>query len=177
MSKPRSDSKLLNLPDEQQCQIADWLLGGMPYHVVGPLIEKEYGVKVSKNVLMRFWQTVCEPMLLVKRRRAVQTSEAIADEAKARPGQFNAAAIDALQQKAFELMISPQADARDVHDLFSLVLKAQAQEMDKSQLALDERRIKLLEERASQAELAREVVESDETPEQQQAKLKQIFGM
>lgn len=44
-------------------------------------------------------------------------------------------------------------------------------------LAHDERRLKLLEQKAAQADEAQKVVESPLTPEQKQAKLREIFGM
>jgi hypothetical protein len=119
------------LDEARQAQLADWLIGGMKYHEAVPVIEKEFGLKLGggwKRQLGDFWQSVCVPQLLRRRHQAVTTSEEIATEAKSRPGQFDAATIDALKQKSFELSINPGANPKDVKALFSLVLKAREQD-------------------------------------------------
>ncbi|HXG49100.1 MAG TPA: hypothetical protein VNO52_15860 [Methylomirabilota bacterium] len=138
MKKPRSDSKLLRLPDDQQAQLAEWLLSGVPYHQAREMVAKEFGVQVrSLNTFSRFWEQVCAPLLLLKRQRAVQTADAVAEEASKNPGRFDQATIDALKQRAFEQAISPGANPRDVKAIFSLVLKARDQEQAQQQLDLD----------------------------------------
>ena len=57
--KLRSDAKLLNLPEEQQAQLADWLLSGMPYHVARATVETEFGVRVALSAFTQFWNEVC----------------------------------------------------------------------------------------------------------------------
>lgn len=145
MRKPRSDAKLLNLPEEQQAALADWLLGGMPYHVARTELAREFGVVTSLSALSLFWGAVCQPQLLRRRAQAVTTAEAVADAAASNPGRFDAATIDALRQKAFELAISPIAKPDDVRALFSLVLKAADQGLKERQVSVSERRISLLE--------------------------------
>jgi hypothetical protein len=137
MAKPRPDAKLLNLPEEQQAQLAEFLLSGMPYHQAQALVEKEFKVHVGLTAFSGFWQKVCEPQLIARRRKAVMTADMIGDEAEQIPGRFDAATIDALKQKAFELAISPQVNPRDVKAIFALVLKARSQDLDAQQLRLD----------------------------------------
>jgi hypothetical protein len=120
---------LLNLPEEKQAQIAEWLLSGIPYHRAREMILNEFAIELSIPVLSRFWETVCAPALIAKRQRAVSTADDIAAEAEKTPGKFDKATIDALKQKAFELSISPGADPRDVKSLFMLVLKSRDQEI------------------------------------------------
>jgi hypothetical protein len=81
--------------------------------------------------------------LIARRQRAVSTAEQIAQEAQNKPGQFDAATIDALKQKAFELAISSNAAPRDVKALFSLVLKSRDQALSEKQLALDQDRFQV----------------------------------
>ncbi|HUS37355.1 MAG TPA: hypothetical protein VM680_18555 [Verrucomicrobiae bacterium] len=138
MRKNRSDSILLNLPEEQQAQLAEWLLSGVPYHKAKELLEKEFSVSFSSlSVFKPFWEQVCVPALLARRSRAVQTADEVSTAAKSRPGQLDAATVDALKQKAFELAISPGADPDAVKSVFSLVLKARDQDLDAEKLKLD----------------------------------------
>lgn len=152
--KTRSDSKLLNLPEEQQAKLADWLLDGMPYHAARVQVEKEFGVSVSLRAFTDFWHQVCGPALIHRRRRAVLTAEEIASEASNIPGRFDAATIDALKQQAFELAIRPNANPKDVHSLFSLVLKADEQTADRERLRLDREKFEFNASRAALAHLA-----------------------
>jgi len=136
MKKPRSDSKLLNLAEEQQARLADWLLSGVPYYKVRDLIEKEFHVITSVRALSEFWNRYCGAELIRRRSQAVTTADQIAEEAVRTPGRFDAATIDALKQKAFELAISPGANPKEIKNLFMLVLKARDQELDERQLTL-----------------------------------------
>ena len=172
MRKTRSDSKLLNLPEEQQAQLAEWLLSGVPYHQAREMVSKEFGVVVlGLAAFSEFWQTVCAPALIARRQRAVTTAEEIATEAGATPGRFDAATIDALKQRAFELSISPGANPKDVKAIFALVLKARDQD-------INERKVALLEAQARKAEAAESVTrDASLTPEQREARMREIFGL
>jgi hypothetical protein len=137
MRKPRSDAKLLNLPEEQQAQLSDWLLSGIPYHTVKQMVFDNFKVATSLGALNSFYNQFCSASLIARRQRAVTTASEIAQEAESKPGRFDSATIDALKQKAFELSINPGSDPRDVKSLFMLVLKARDQQLDQDHLALD----------------------------------------
>ncbi|HEX7861050.1 MAG TPA: hypothetical protein VF773_12025, partial [Verrucomicrobiae bacterium] len=125
MRRKRSDSKLFNLDEAQQAQLAEMLLSGLPYHKVREVIAKPtpegFGVTVSISAFTPFWDEVCRPLYLARRARAVGMAKEIGDDARKRPGQFDAATIDALEQKALEVAISPHADPRDVKAIYTLV--------------------------------------------------------
>ena len=142
--KPRSDAKLHNLPLEQQQELCEWLLSGMPYVAVRAAVLKEFNVGTSTGALHDFYHSFCAPELLRRRAEAVSTADAIAEEAAATPGKWDEAVIDKLKQRVFEMMLNPGAEAKDVKSLFGLVLKARDQSMD-------ERKIRLLEAAASEA--------------------------
>jgi hypothetical protein len=138
MSKPRSDSILLNLPEEQQAKLADWLLGGVPYHEAKPLVEEEFGVSFkSLKPFEAFWKQVCAPLLLQRRRRMLPLAEARAKEALENPGQFDVATLDALKQKAYELAESPTATLKDVKAVLGLLLKARSEDRADRELTFE----------------------------------------
>jgi hypothetical protein len=150
MRKPQSKLETA-LDPSQQDQLADWLLSGMPYHQARELVSKQFGLAVALSAFSTFWQKVCAPKLIARRHLALTTADEIAADAARTPGQFDAATIDALKQKAFELSISPVANPKDVKSLFSLVLKSRDQDLKQSQIALAERRIDALERQAREA--------------------------
>jgi len=141
MRKPTG--KIFSLPEEQQAQIAEWLLNGIPYHQVQALVEKEYQVRIDTKGFVKFWQEVCGPALLARRARAVGLSQDIASDARKSPGSFDEATIAAISQKAFELAVSPGAKAADVKRLFDLVLKAKDQTRDQKALDLAQKEFDL----------------------------------
>jgi len=171
MKKPRSDAVLLNLPEEQQAELAQWLLTGMPYHEALVMVEKRFGVKLrSLDCFRKFWNEVCAPMLMVRRNRALGTAEQRAEAAAITPGQFDAATIDAIKQRAYELAESPEARPGDVKAILGLVLKARDQD-------LHERQIALMEAKARKAEQAEAITKSDLTAEQKAARMREVFGI
>ena len=139
------------MPEEQQAQLVEWLLSGMPYHRAKQLVEKEYGVNTSLAALSAFWDEACASALIARRQQAVTTADEIAAEAKKKPGQFDAATIDAIKNKAFELSINPTAKAKDVKSLFMLLLKSRDQELKSKDIDIKLRRLDMLEQNAAQA--------------------------
>lgn len=138
MSKTPSTAKLKLLPEEQQMTLADWLLGGMPYYQARALVSEKFGVEVkSLNTFSEFYRDVCAPLLLARRRRAVETANSVAKEAQSRPGLFDQATIDALKQRAFDLAIKPSVDPEEVKAVYSLVLKARDQELKLQEMELE----------------------------------------
>lgn len=173
MRKPRSDAKLLNLPEEQQSQLAEWLLGGMPYHAAQATVEKEFGVRVSLGAFTQFWVEVCTPQLLRRRSEAAQAADEIAAEAGRRPGAFDQATIEALRQKAFELAISPRSAPNDVRALFVLLQKARDQDLEQRKTDLAERRLVMLEARLQAVQSAVTEARSGGLTEEALAKIEQ----
>jgi hypothetical protein len=175
MSKPQSTAKLLNMPEEQQAKLAEWLLSGMPYYAARELCIKEFNVTAGLSAFSGFWSAVCSDALILRRRKAVNLSNEVALEASKNPGQFDAATIDAIKQKAFELAVAPSAKPGDVKQLFALILKAKDQEGDKEQRQLDREKFEHLkrQEEKSKAVLTNATL----TPEEKQLQMKQIFGL
>jgi len=175
MKKPRSDSKLLNLPEEKQAQIAEWLLSGLPYHKAKELIEKEWAIETSFSALSAFWTDVCTPALLARRQQAVTTADSVAADAKKMPGNFDAATIDAIRQKAFELSVSPQSAPGDVKSLFTLLLKSRDQELKSKDIEIKIRRLELAEQQLDKIKSA--LTDGSVSMTQREARMKEIFGL
>ena len=174
MSKPTGI--LLTMLEEQQAELADALISGMTYWQAIPWLQEKFGVTVkSISAFTPFWAAWCEPRLLARRRRAVHTSEEIAEEASKNPGQFDAATIDAIKQRAFELSISPGCNPKDVKNLFALVLKSRDQERANKELDLEREKFDRLKR---QDEESRKVATNPTlTAEEKQQRMREILGI
>jgi hypothetical protein len=156
MSKRRSDSILLHLPEEQQAQLCEWMMSGVPAWKCKELLEKEFGVSFrSLSVFKPFWEEVVEPAIKGKWARAAGTANRFAQEIAAHPTKFDEATIAALKQKAFELAISPGQDPEAVKAVFSLVLKARDQDLDAENLKLQRDRFEFDAARRAMEEAAK----------------------
>jgi hypothetical protein len=170
MRKPRSDSKLLNLTEEQKDEILDLMETGQSYKDLSGAIEKEFGVRSSPAALSYFYSQEKAKRVVKQRLQSLSVAHEISEEAKKRPSLFDAAMIERISQLAFELSIAPKADPDVVKQFFYMVLKARDQE-------IQSRKLTLLEEKANQADQAKKTLGDGKlTPEQKQTRLKQIFG-
>ncbi|MBI3987174.1 MAG: hypothetical protein HY343_09650 [Lentisphaerae bacterium] len=134
------------MSEESQAQLCEWLLSGIPYHRVKAMIQEQFHIATSLGALSNFWDSSCSSMLIARRQQAVSTADTIADDAKKKPGNFDAATLDAIKQKAFELSISPQADPNNVKALFGLILKARDQDLQNRDIEIKIRRLELVEQ-------------------------------
>jgi hypothetical protein len=71
MRKIRSDAVLLNLSEDRQVQIAEWL-SKHPYDQVKKFIKTEFGLTVSRTSIGCFWQKVCQAALIARYARIAE---------------------------------------------------------------------------------------------------------
>ena len=65
LRKPRAQSKLGGLPEEQKEQIFTWLaVENLHYREVAQKVEEAFGIKISTSGLNGFWNQYCAPRLL-----------------------------------------------------------------------------------------------------------------
>jgi hypothetical protein len=148
MRKTNSTAKLLNLPEGQQAQLAEWLLSGMPYHQARDLVFKEFAVEVkSLDAFSRFWDQVCSQALIAKRRRAAGMSSTVIDDVLQNPGKFDEANIALMKQRLFELLMNPRPCEKELKGLLSAFLKVRDQDGSEKARELAERQVKLAEQK------------------------------
>ncbi len=138
MRKTPAAALLLNLPEEQRAKLANWLLGGMPYHLAKQLVSKEFGVEVrSLSTFSSFWEEACLPYVLERRRQMLKAAAARTGEALDNPDAFDDATVDALKQRAYELAEAPDSKAGELRAIVLLLLKYQEQKLKSQKMNLD----------------------------------------
>ena len=172
-SKPRSDAKLLNLPPEDIEKLRDALFGGMKYADACEFAAKEFGVRVSRMTFCEFWKKECFPIVLARRANAVQESAEYAGEVQKTPASFDHITQDALQQRSYKIALNPDLPAAEVRALRGILLQERT-------VAVNERRVKLEEQRAETALRALNKFKGHEpklNEEEFAAELRRRFGM
>jgi len=144
--KPRSDSKLLTLPDERQMEIFD-MLKRNGYKKTELLCEKEFGISTSVGALANFWEVWSRRESENRILKAVTAAKDIEAAAADNLPLINRATMAALQQAAFESILSGGDDKR-IKDFMNIVLKARSLDQDQQALEL---RIKEYEDRIGKA--------------------------
>ncbi|MFC5049236.1 hypothetical protein ACFPK9_01200 [Rubritalea spongiae] len=167
--KPRSDSKLDNLPESRVLELRDGLLGGWRYEDALSWLETECDVSSSMAALSGFFKRHCKPVLKQRRQLAALKAEVLVEEAG--KTDWDAAILEDVKQMVFEFMQDPNADFEKTEKLLRLVLKSRDQDMT-------ERRVKLLEAAARKAEEAEAVTGDGKlSAEEKDARMREIFGL
>jgi len=153
--KPRSDGKLLTLPEEDQQRIFDWLKH-MGYDKARLMIKKELGVKTSVGALNNFWTVWSKRESQNRILKAVTAAKDIEESAADNLPLINKATMAALQQAAFESILSG-GDDRRIKDFMNIVLKARALDQDQQALEL---RVREYEDKIAKAKATLEQAKS-----------------
>ena len=178
MKKSKTPCQLESLTEDQQAQVAEWLLGGMSYHKAAEKVKAEFGLDVWPQRFTRFWNEVCAPALGARRARIAYAASHINGIALKDPVPFDPATLDMLAQRTLEALIAPATDAKTIKSLYALVLKHNDQEIRKKQLDLELRRVEILERKAKLAEQAEQTTKDPTlTAEERQARYREIFGI
>jgi hypothetical protein len=134
--KPRSDSKLDNLPEPQFMQLRDGLLKRefKSYEAALSWLAVECGVSSTASALSSFYKRHCAPLVAERRQFAAIRAEALGEAMEDDPVNWDQAIIERTKQLTFEFLDSDEVDADSVKKLLDAILKAQRQQMDREKL-------------------------------------------
>lgn len=167
MKKPRGEAILKNLPDALQERLWQFARRNTGAKTCAWLMEN-HGVKVSEATLSVWFSWY--PRSLTLRMAASSASELEATLRKLPELKISAEQATQVAAVSFELQAAQDRDA----DLFMALQKGK---LERARLALDERKVKLLEAKAALADQAKAVTSDAElTDEQKLTRFKQIFG-
>jgi hypothetical protein len=173
-NKRRGGKGLFNkLTPEQREQLAEWLtLQNVTYEDALELVEQQFGVKTSVTGLRRFYASFAVPW---EYSRATGDAEQFGEMME---GKFDAATIKRAKQLAFCMLTDKTPNVSAAKTLLKIVGDTAKQQIAEKRLALDERKVTLLEAKAALADKAKGISDNDElTPEQKAAQLRALFGM
>lgn len=149
LRKPRPDAVLRNLPDPVHAELVRRLVEeGEGYASVRDWLAAEHAVKTSLGALTAFWYSDCVPVKLTRARAA---ADGVKEALTAAAPDFDRAAAGALSQRVFELAAAPGVDAGELAKLLGALNDAHRVAIKRDEVALAQRRVRLLEEAAASA--------------------------
>lgn len=169
--RPRSDSALMSLPDERQRELFDFCDGlrteGL--RAIREKLDAEKGVKVSLSTLSNFlnWYS-----LKSKMRSVAEMADDLARILKETPGiNLTDDGVMKAAQAYFEMQSMKENDA-------GLFVKMAKVRKGTAELRIQERRVRIEEQKLRQAEAAKEVTkDASLTPEEKEMRYLEIFGL
>ena len=168
--RPRSDSALMSLPDDQQRELFDFCDGHRKdgLRKIRELLKDEHGVEVSLATLSNWLNWYA---LRAKIGNVAAMADDLARILKERPDlNLDDATIMRAAQAFFEARAMQENDSKTYVALAGV-------RRGTAEIRLKERRIRIEEEKLRRAETVEEVVKSDLSPEEQKKRLLAIYGM
>ena len=101
--KPRSNAKLLNLPEAQAAQLRELLFESTSCRDAVEFVQANFGITTGKSAVSDFWRQQCLPLLPQRRHNALQTARLLADYDPKASAPFENAAQTILQERIFNL--------------------------------------------------------------------------
>lgn len=180
--KPRSDSKLKHLPKEDQEALWNLVttpqvpISDEPNSPLRPLKLQELQAEVPlRHGFTVALSTLSEWRSWYGQRLRTQSAMARAEQAKLEWLKENPEATPEDLERLGQMVFTSEAVENGDIKAFVALIRANNQ---KRALAIDERRIKLLEEKAKREEAAQAVTKDEKlTPEEKDARMKEIFGL
>jgi len=134
-AKPRSDSKLAALNPEQKAQLRTWLVDeNKSYDEVRQLLHDDFNLEIGITAISRFYATDC---FSLRSSQAKELAEQVVAELKTGGGQFDAATLALVRQKAFERAYAKNGDIEELAMLAKILGDSAKHELATKRLSLD----------------------------------------
>jgi hypothetical protein len=174
--KKRSDSKLDALPPHQKKMLRDWLVDeNLSYEKARDRLSQDFNVETSVGALSQFYATQC---FALRFSQAKSFAEQVEKELLTADPTFDRVTLALIKQKAFERAAAKNGDIDELAKLAMIIGDSQRITLKQREVSISERRITLLEQKAKQADAAKDVTRDETlTPAKREAKLKEIFGL
>lgn len=174
--KPRADSKLFTMPEEQQLEIFLLLKNGMSYRKARLYLQRELGVSVSLAALSHAWETWSRQAAKDHALKTVAACKAINSQAATLLPGMDTATESILQTAAFNAVSAEDPETAKLYlGMYMDLLKAKT---DTRKLEQAERKLELLEKKAAAMDKVEETVKSESLSPLEQANLMRgLFNM
>jgi hypothetical protein len=165
LRKPRADSALKSLSEERQAKIFDYMRGHTRRETAEWLARD--GIELTLMVLTRFWRWYSAQRLL---RENCSTVARLLAEMRKSDAELTASQLEVIGQVFFTALAIKQKDSLSWKRAADVRVKHKG-------LALQERRVKILENQGKAEKSDAPTAATPLTPEQKEAEYKRILGL
>lgn len=135
MPKPRADSKLASLPENQREMLRRWLVDeNLSYAAARARLREDFGVETSERALSRFYATEC---FSDRFREAGEFADRVAESLRESPDKFDEATIALLKQKAFERAVAKDGNLKELQILANILGDTARLKLKRDELTLN----------------------------------------
>ena len=132
--KPKSNSKLMQLPPHQREQLIHWLVEeNLSYEKAAERVETDFGVRTSESALTRFYRSQC---FALRSSEAKACAELISQEVQKINPNFDEATMALVRQKAFEQAYARNGDIKELALLARIIGDRRKQKLKEKELDL-----------------------------------------
>lgn len=149
--RPRPNTKLGFLTDEQHQKLCEWLRSPIPYFQIAERIEKQFGIKVSKGNVSDFYARHLALQANERRGTLIGASEQISKDIAAKPASYAKPIVDALEGRLFRAANDDRVPIRTVHLLTTMWIRIRQQSCYEAKISIKMREVKMLERREARA--------------------------
>jgi len=175
----RTDSKMSLLAPESFEQVVQLFIDRIPAHKIPKLAAAELGIPASKvpgaSAMHQFWAEFSPFWSVCSRRAAATGANLLAADAKQNPADWCNANEELIHQLAHQYLSNPQHDPKHAKSFITAIIKLVNVAEDREDRKLAVRKLELLE--AREAKQKETLSDESLTPEQKQAKMREILGM
>ena len=174
--KKRSDSTLASLNPQQKAQLRTWLVDeNKSYEQVSALLHEDFNVRAGVTAVRNFYASDC---FSLRSSEAKEFAEQVVSELQTSGQSFDTATLALVKQKAFERAYAKNGDIDELATLAKILGDSAKLELKRKDQELSERRVKLLEQKAAQADQAQKITGNSELSDAEKAaQMRALFGM
>jgi hypothetical protein len=175
VKRPRYNSKLDYLSDEQHAQLCDWLLTtNLQYGQILVKLENEFGIHSHRTALTNFYKKHVAAHQITQRHRTLGLAGEVNKDISQNPSNYTQSTIDALEEKTHNAARDRFVTVKDLNLLTNMCLRYRAQIVAETKLNCQLRELAMAERREKRA--TETLRDSQLNPEQKFKRLKEIFN-
>jgi hypothetical protein len=150
--RPRLESKLDYLPEEQHYKLIGWLRTRLGYDEILRRVKDEFGIETSKGAITKFYRLQVIPYMIAERKIKIQGQNQFNAAVRKDPGIYSDDLLDALGELATTLARADDPNAKDVKMYVDSFIRLSALKLTEVNLNYKLRQLAILERREKRAQ-------------------------
>jgi hypothetical protein len=173
LRRPRPESKLDHLMDDQHVQLCEWLLTTMTYPEIVKRVQDEFSISTTTKALSHFYMHHVAAHVIQGRNIARNVANKIKKDIEKHPGTYDQCTLDALTERVHKIALDHDGNPKHLKLYVDAIARLRTLGLAETDLNLKLRRLAMMERREKRAVKALE--DNKLSPEQVARNLREIF--